>query len=58
VFGLISEASINPVRSLAPAVVSGYFIDLWLYLPAPFMATSIVALLFKNKFLTIFVIKK
>jgi len=35
---------------LAPAVVSGYYIDLWLYLTAPFIGTSIVALLLKNKF--------
>ncbi|HZB65749.1 MAG TPA: aquaporin [Nitrososphaeraceae archaeon] len=48
--GLISGASMNPVRSLAPAVVSGYFIDLWVYLTAPFMGTSIVAVLLKNKF--------
>jgi len=49
-FGLISGASMNPARSLAPAVVSGYYIDLWLYLTAPFIGTSIVALLLKNKF--------
>jgi aquaporin Z len=42
--------SMNPARSLAPAVVSGYYIDLWLYLTAPFIGTSIVALLLKNKF--------
>ena len=50
VFGLISGASMNPARSLAPAVVSGYYIDLWLYLTAPFIGTSIVAVLLKNKF--------
>lgn len=49
-FGLISGASMNPARSLAPAIVSGYYIDLWLYLTAPFIGTSIVALLFRNKF--------
>ena len=49
-FGLISGASMNPARSLAPAVVSGYYIDLWLYLTAPFIGTSIVALLLRNKF--------
>jgi aquaporin Z len=50
VFGLISGASMNPARSLAPAVVSGYYIDLWLYLTAPFIGTTIVGLLLKNKF--------
>ncbi len=49
-FGLISGASMNPARSLAPAVVSGYYIDLWLYLTAPFIGTTIVGLLLKNKF--------
>ena len=50
VFGLISGASMNPARSLAPAIVSGYYFDLWLYLTAPFIGTSIVAVLLKNKF--------
>jgi aquaporin Z len=51
-FGLISGASMNPARSLAPAVVSGYYVDLWLYLTAPFIGTSIVAILLKKKFYT------
>jgi aquaporin Z len=50
VFGLISGASMNPARSLAPAIVSGYYIALWLYRTAPFIGTSIVAVLLKNKF--------
>ena len=49
-FGLISGASMNPARSLGPSIVSGYYIDLWLYLTAPFIGTSIVALLLRSKF--------
>ena len=49
-FGLISGVSMNPARSLAPAVVSGYYIDLWLYLTAPIIGTTIVGLLLKKKF--------
>jgi aquaporin Z len=30
--------------------VSGYYFDFWLYLTAPFIGTSIVALLLRNKF--------
>jgi len=30
-------------------VVSGYYADIWLYLIAPFIGTSIVALLLRNK---------
>ena len=49
-FGLISGASMNPARSLAPAIVSGYYVDLWLYLTAPFIGTTIVGLLSRKKF--------
>jgi len=33
--GPVSGASMNPVRSLAPAVVSGHIERLWIYLSAP-----------------------
>lgn len=35
--GPVSGASMNPARSLAPAVVSGQFQGLWIYLTAPFL---------------------
>ena len=49
-FALISGASMNPARSLAPALLSGSVGDLWLYWSATFIGTSIVGLFFRNKF--------
>jgi aquaporin Z len=46
----ISGASMNPARSLAPALLSGAVGDLWLYWSATFVGTSIVALIFRRKF--------
>ena len=46
----VSGASMNPARSLAPAIVSGYVYDLWLYLTAPFIGSAIVAIVYKKKF--------
>ena len=46
-FGLVSGASMNPIRSLAPAVISGVTGDLWLYLTTPFSGTIIVAAIYK-----------
>ena len=46
-FGLDSGASMNPIRSLAQAVVSGVTHDLWLYLTTPFIGTIIVAFIYK-----------
>jgi aquaporin Z len=46
----ISGASMNPARSLAPAVFSGVLTNLWLYWTATFIGTSIVAFLLRKKF--------
>lgn len=35
--GPLTKASMNPIRSLAPALASGNFTDLWVYLTAPFL---------------------
>jgi aquaporin Z len=39
--GPICGASMNPARSLAPAVVSGHLESLWIYLTAPFTGVAI-----------------
>ena len=49
-FSVISGASMNPARSLAPALLSGTFGDLWLYWSATFIGSSIVALFLRRKF--------
>ena len=49
-FAFISGASMNPARSLAPAITSGVIGNLWLYWSATFIGTSIVALLVRKKF--------
>jgi aquaporin Z len=46
----ISGASMNPARSLAPALLSGSVADLWLYWSATFVGTSIVALALRKYF--------
>lgn len=46
--GPISGASMNPIRSLSPAIFSGIIDDLWLYLTAPFIGVSIVGILYKK----------
>ncbi|MGA9150811.1 MAG: aquaporin [Candidatus Nitrosopolaris sp.] len=46
----ISGASMNPARSLAPALLSGVLGNLWLYWSATFVGTSIIAFIIKGKF--------
>lgn len=46
----ISGASMNPARSLAPALVSGYLNDLWLYWTATFVGSGIVGFIYRKKF--------
>ncbi len=42
--GPITGASMNPARSLAPAVVSGHLEFLWIYLTAPFLGSALAIL--------------
>jgi aquaporin Z len=46
----ISGASMNPARSLAPAMVSGVLANLWLYWTATFIGTSVIAVAYRKKF--------
>jgi glycerol uptake facilitator-like aquaporin len=45
----ISGASMNPARSLAPALLSGVVINLWLYWSATFIGTSFIAFILRKK---------
>ena len=46
----ISGASMNPARALAPAIISGYLDNLWLYWTAPFIGSAIIAGIYRKKF--------
>ena len=45
--GEISGASMNPARSLAPALLSSNFMYLWIYLSAPFVGSALSAISYK-----------
>jgi MIP family channel proteins len=45
--GPISGASMNPARSLGPAVVSATWTAQWIYLTAPFLGAALAALTYR-----------
>lgn len=45
--GPICGASMNPVRSLSPAIVSGNIATLWIYLTAPVLAATLATLVWR-----------
>jgi aquaporin Z len=45
--GPICGASMNPIRSLAPAVVSGHLEHLWIYLIAPTAGAALAVVIWK-----------
>ena len=45
--GPISGASMNPARSLAPAIVSGILADQWIYMCAPLVGSMLAVAAFK-----------
>ncbi|SEB39033.1 aquaporin Z [Tenacibaculum sp. MAR_2009_124] len=42
--GPMTKASMNPARSIAPALVSGHFEHLWLYITAPILGALLAVL--------------
>ncbi len=46
----VSGASMNPARSLAPALLSGVLADLWLYCTATFVGTASIAFFVRRRF--------
>lgn len=45
--GPISGASMNPARSLSPAIVSGNMADIWIYISAPIIGAVLATLTWK-----------
>lgn len=46
--GAVTGASMNPVRSIAPALFEGSFKELWIYIISPFIGATIAALLYEK----------
>lgn len=44
--GPLTRASLNPARTLGPAVISGNYADIWLYFVGPFIGAILAALLY------------
>ena len=44
--GPLTRASLNPARTLGPAIVSGNYADIWLYFVGPFVGAVLAVLLY------------
>ena len=45
--GPISGASMNPARSIGPAIVSGDLAHLWIYIAAPILGAALGTLVYR-----------
>ena len=45
--GPLTNASMNPVRSLGPALIGNHWEPMWLYLTAPFSGMALAVIIFK-----------
>ena len=45
-FGPVSGGSLNPARSIGPAIMCGYIKHLWIFLVAPFCGAPLFSSLF------------
>ncbi len=46
--GPLTGASFNPARTIGPAIISGNFADIWLYIVGPVLGGVLAALLYNN----------
>lgn len=46
--GLVTGASMNPARSLGPAIVSGTWTNLWIYVAGPLLGAALGALAYQG----------
>jgi aquaporin Z len=47
--GPLTGASLNPARTIGPAIASGNFSDIWLYIVGPVVGGILAALLYNAK---------
>jgi len=48
--GPLTGASLNPARTLGPAIASGNYADIWLYFVGPLLGSGLAALLYLGMF--------